>query len=274
MTLYYHDSAIVYYTYNNRLNGSIINVFEYFLCAYEKNPDIKLIFINGQKEYLNHFLRTVEDRYDLSGLEGYKDNVLMIPKTQLIRTKFGRVLVTDYGTIPQIKGLLCAKDLMIITEIKPDQKDFILNRDLYNVTYFGEMPFHYKHKEYRMKMLLNRLKPLTKVESAIFINSPHNHDFSFVDDLILPDKPWFHKTRTHKDNLFESFDTYVYYHADKWFDPHPRLFIECTYYNKEIFYFNPKNIIDGSYYRYNDVLKRGLEDRQLTENDAIIKRLI
>ncbi len=274
MALYYHDSAIIYHTYNNRLNGSIINVFDYFLCAYEHNPDIKLIFLNGTKEYVDHFKRAIEDRYDLTGLDGYENNILILPKTRLLRTKFGRVLLVDYGSIPPIKGLLVAKNMMIITEVLPFWNDFILNKDLYNVTYYGEMPFHYWDKEYRMKMLLSRMKPLKNVQSGIFVNSPHNHDFSFIEDLDLPDKPLVYKTRTHQDNLFELFDTYLYYHADKWFDPHPRLFVECTYYGKEILYYNKLDIRDGSYYRYRDVMKNGIEDRDLSKDDEIIKQLI
>jgi len=274
MTLNYHDSAILYYTYDNRMNGSIINVFEYFFCAYEHNPDIKLIFLDCEEDYYKHYIRAVEDRYDLTGLDGYKNNILQVPRKSLLRTKFGRALVVDFGSIPKIKGLLCAKDFLMITEVLPEQKDFILNKNLYNVTYYGEMPFHYKDKNYRMKMLLSRMKPLRKVESAIYVNSPHNHDFSFLEELDLPDKPLLFKKRIHMDNLFELFDTYLYYHADKWFDPHPRLFIECTHYDKEIIYYNVHGIKDGSYYRYNDVKENGLKDRNLTKDDEIIKRLI
>ena len=249
-------------------------MIEYFLCAYEHNPDIKLIFVDCDPVYYNHFLRTIEDRYDLTGLDGYKDNILQIPKKNLLRTRFGRVLITDYGTIPQIKGLLCAKNLIIITEVFLEKTEYILNKNLYNVTYYGEMPFHYWNKPYRMKMLLSRLKPLRKVESAIYVNSPHNHDFSFLKDLDLPDKPVFYKERVHKDNLFELFDTYVYYHANTWFDHHPRLFVECAHYNKEIIYYNNPGVLDGSFYRYVDVTKNGTKDRNLTKDDEIIKQLI
>jgi len=249
-------------------------MFEYFLCAYEHNPNIKLIFIDCCQEYYNHFIRAVDDRYNLIGIEGYKENILGITRANICRMKFGRAMIVNDGTIPQIKGILSAKDLIVLSEVFKNQKELILNKDLYNVTYFGEMPFNYYDKQYRMKMLLSRLKPLSKVESAIFVNSPHNHDFSFLDDLILPDKPIIIKDRVHKDNLFELFDTYLYFHANTWFDPHPRLFVECAHYGKEIIYYNKHGIKDGSYYRYNDVLKNGTKDRDLSKDDEIIKRLI
>ena len=59
-----------------------------------------------------------------------------------------------------------------------------------------------------------------------------------IIELDLPDKPIILKSGNHLGNLFEKFDTYVYYHANKWFDPHPRLFRECKFYGKEIHYIN------------------------------------
>ena len=126
--MWYHDSAIVFYTWNDRLNGSLINAFEYFLCAFEYNPDIKLILLDCKKSYLKHFLRIVKERYRLHDLSGYEDNILLLPRTSLLRTKFGRALVLDYGSIEKIKGLLCAKSLLIITEILPEQKEYILRK--------------------------------------------------------------------------------------------------------------------------------------------------
>jgi hypothetical protein len=78
----------------------------------------------------------------------------------------------------------------------------------------------------------------------------------------------------HKKNLFEQFTTYIYYHANKWFDPHPRLFLECSFYNKDMLYINSDKVLDGSWYRWHDIQERGIEDRTLTENDDIVSQLI
>lgn len=82
------------------------------------------------------------------------------------------------------------------------------------------------------------------------------------------------KAKKHKENLFENFTHYVYCHANKWFDPHPRLFLECTFYDKKIIYNNLFDIKDGSWYRYNDIIKNGIEGRTLTRDDEIIGQLI
>lgn len=61
--------------------------------------------------------------------------------------------------------------------------------------------------------------------------------------------------KEHPKNFHSFFDTYVYYHMG-YFDPHPRLFHECSFYNKKIIYINKQNIKDGGFFRYKDSLKR------------------
>ena len=139
------------------------------------------------------------------------------------------------------------------------------------------MPFHYKDHEYRMKCLFGRYKTIPlNPESGTYVNSPRNEDFLEVQYALphLP-RPFIFKSKTKpEENLFEKFTHYLYYHADKWFDPHPRLFLECAWYNKDITYRNPYNVKDGSWYRYKDLLKNGLNDRILTKDDEIIRQLI
>jgi hypothetical protein len=214
------------------------------------------------------------NRCDIEDLRGFENNIKIIKRYKLMYEQFDRALVLDFGTISEIKGLIRVKDLIVISEKKTEDPNFFFRKDLYPVTYYGEMPFHYKDKAYRMKMLFDRYKKLKNVESAIFINSPHNDKKDFVKRLDLPDKPILFKTRDHRQNLFEQFDTYVYYHANKWFDPHPRLFVECTFYGKEIIYFNYPGIRDGSYHRYLDVIKNGIQYRNLDKDDEIVRLMI
>lgn len=267
-------SSILFYYWNDGLTGSTINLFEYFFTIYEQNKNIDLVFVDGGKEGIKYFIEIMYNRYNIKDLSGFEHNIRIVKRHKLLREKFENVLVLDYGTVHRVKSFISPKNLIVISEKNTDNPDFFFRKDLYNVTYYGEMPFHYKDKDYRMKFMFDRFKKLRKVKSAIYINSPKNDDFSFVDTLPLPDKPIIYKSRGHKDNLFEQFDTYVYYHANKWFDPHPKLFVECKFYDKEILYFNPQKIIDGSFYRYNDIMKNGINDRLLTKDDEIVRQFI
>jgi hypothetical protein len=268
-------NAIIFYEYNMFITGSTMNMFEYFLCAYEHNKDIKLVLINASKPTIKKFIDIIKNRYVLDGIEDFENNIIQTTKGKILRMKFDTVLVIDYNTIKETRGLLRAEKIIVISE--KHTESYFYNKALYNVTYYGEMPFHYKDCEYRMKLLFDRYKKLGDVKKGTYVNSPRNDDFSFLNDLQMPhlSLPFIFKSKTnHKENLFEQFDNYLYYHANTWFDPHPRLFLECRYYNKPITYVNPYKIKDGSWYRYEDLLSRGLYDRTLNKNDEIIGQLI
>lgn len=265
-------NAIIFYYWNDKLTGSVINLFEYFLCMYQYNKNIEIIFVNGEKEGIDKFIRIMYDRYDIKDLAGFESNLKIVKRYKLMYEQFDRALVLDFGTISEIKGLIRVKDLIVISEKKTEEPEFFFSKDLYPVTYYGEMPFHYKDQAYRMKMLFDRYKKLESVKPKIFLNSPHNDKRDFVKRLDLPpDKPIIYKTRDHRKNLFEQFDTYVYYHANKWFDPHPRLFVESAFYDKEIVYYNFPGVKDGSYYRYHDVMEYGIQNRNLDKEDVIVR---
>jgi hypothetical protein len=276
------SNAILYYAWGSAMmaiTGSLINAFEYFIAAYEHNKDIKLMCLKSTKSAIELMISVMKNRYDLSGLDGFEKNIMPVSWKDLIRTEFDNLLVLDFVTISKTRGFIRAKNLIVISEKHTEDPEYFYRKDLYNVTYYGEMPFHYKDIDYRMKMLFNRYKPLKKVKEGIYINSPQTnnatfkYDTKFLKELNLPKKPVILKSCDHLDNLFEQFDTYVYYHSNRWFDPHPRLFVECAFYNKDIYYINNYGIKDGSYYRYKDVKENGVKDRTLNRDDEIIRML-
>lgn len=269
--------AVVFHVFQTRpLVGSLFNAFEYFVACYEQDKDFKLVLTGAKPEDIDYYMQIFENRYDLSGLENIRNNIIDIERRiKLVQIRFENALVVDYSTIYMTKGLFCPKKLIVISEKYTEDKDYFYRKDWYNVTYYGEMPFHYRDKEYRMKFLFDRFKKLNEVKEGIYISAPQCLDEEYLEEINLPNKPIYFKSRdNHLNNLFEQFDTYVYYHCDRWFDPHPRLMIESYFYGKEILYFNKPNVKDGSFYRYNDLMKRGIEDRSLTKDDEIVKEIL
>ena len=269
-----YNNALIFYLDSLRMAGDIITAFEYFLYLYEQDKNFKLIILDLDKKLIDEFHNIMNDRYNFSGIDNYKDNVIILKRSDLFHVKFNKVLVVDHYTISKTRGILRANKIVVICNLLTDNRDFRYNKNCYNVIYYGEMPFHNKDREYKMKFLLNRFKDLKNVKEGIYVNSPFNNDYSFLKKLTLPEKPIIKKSRIHHQNLFEAFDTYLYYHANKWFDPCPRLFIECFYYNKKIIYYNELNIKDGSFYRYNSIINEGLENRFFNENDEIINEIL
>jgi len=276
--------AVLYYIYEPlELNGSHINALEYFLTIFEYNPEICLVLVNCSEKGKEELIRVAKDRYYLDDLTGWESQIKCLEnRVKLIRQGFTKILVLDFYTIPNTKTLLHSQEIVEIAEFtNPDHapKNIEFDRyDEYNSrkhTVFGEMPWQEKDVQYRMKMMFSRFKIPEKVTPGYYINSPGNPDKSYMKKLDLEkDKPIFHKRRQHLANMFEHFDEYIYYHGNSWFDPHPRLFVECTFYGKKIRYINEHGIKDGSYYRYKDVCTNGIAGRILTKNDEIVRQFI
>lgn len=273
-------NAVLFYKVPSfRLTGSLINAIEYFLQAVEYNPEVKLVLINGTESFKKKLLYLIQEKYNPFNFD-FQSNIVLLKKFLLPSVKFDTVLVLDYVTISKTKGILNAKKILVISEKYTQLPKYFYDKSLYNVIYYGEMPFHYKDENYRMKCLFDRYKPLKNVKKGTYVNSPKNDDFIYEVDKIMEKyihlpTPFIFKSKTEpEENLFEKFTHYLYYHADKWFDPHPRLFLECRFYNKVITYVNPYKIKDGSWYRYYDITENGLFDRYLSKNDEIIRQLI
>jgi len=275
------NAVLFYVTPTFRLTGSTLNALEYFLAIHEHNKKIKLILINGTPMFKNFLLRITKERYNLGLFNRIKNNIILMRRSNLVTIKFDQVLVIDYMTIKETKGILSANKIIVISEKYTADPIYFYDKNLYNVEYYGEMFFHYKDHEYKMKCLFNRYKPLKNVSEGTYVNSPRNPNFIYemnTDDfkkIYDCPGPYIFKNKTNpEENLFEKFTHYVYYHANKWFDPHPRLFLECTFYDKKIVYINSLKIKDGSWYRYIDIKENGLKNRTLSKEDEIVCQLI
>lgn len=69
------------------------------------------------------------------------------------------------------------------------------------------------------------------------------------------------------ENLMSMFKTYVY--TKKTFDPAPRIFQECKYFNKDVIYLRDKNIIDGGSVYWN----RDIKDPDITAITNAVEKL-
>lgn len=279
-------NAILYHAYNSTeipITGCIMDAFEYFIKIYEYNKDIKLLLLKTTRNAASKMISIFKDRYDLSNVEGFEKNIQVIDFKYLFNNVFDKLLVVDSITISKTRGLVRAKEIIVISNTLKSLKDidnYLYSPKLYNVKYYGEMPFHYKDFDYKMKFLFDRFKLLSRVENGIYVNIPHYNKrvsmdrYKLVKSLNLPQKPLIFKSGKHVNNLFEKFDTYLYYHINGWLDPHPRLIVECFFYEKEIIYINDFQIKDGSYYRYHDLLENGVNNRKLTRDDEIVQQFI
>ena len=265
-------NAIIWYHYQETLTGTVFNTFEYYISILEHNPDIQLILVEGSQEVLDMYCDIYEERYFLDDLD-YRKNMMVVPLKQMRYLKFDKVLVLDFGTIPPLNHCLNAKEIIAVSELHTDIPAYRF-KNRHNVTHYGEMPFVYKDKEYRMKLAFDRFRPVDKCEEAIFVSSRANKEDIEEKLKLLPNKPVYKKSYKHLTGFFSKWDEMLYVRSVNWYDPHPRIFLESAFYGKKMHYYNDEDVKDGGWYRWKDVNERGLEDRTLTKEDEIIKQFI
>lgn len=273
-------NAIIFYQ-NPRLVGSLIDAMEYFLYSFLYNKDVYLLLPGKNPRYRLKVIDIIKNRYSLYPLDnGFESNIVTINSSNLFKLDLKTSVILDYGSIPYLKCRFKTKKLLVISELYTESEYFFFDKKKYNVEYYGEMPFVYSDFKYTMKFLFEFFSPCNQEGEMIYINSPGNdieNDQTIQEYLKVnfPEKEILQKNvKKHKENLFEYFDTYLYYHANKYFDPHPRLFHESSYYNKSIIFENPFNVDDGASRRYKDLIDNGLNERYFSKEDEIVKQLI
>lgn len=265
------------------INGAIIDAFEYYIAILEYNPDFKLFMPGFTKPYLEFLKSIFQERYYLDDLK-WEDNIVLLSSKGTMRYKFDKVLILDYGSISRLKGILVSKEIIILSDLYTDTEEFMFRKDLYNTTFYGEMPFVYKDYQYTMKMLFDRYKPLNKIQRGYYITAPtelNGPGLSEIEKERIKNEvcfregaPIYFKKEEHMSNLFEYFDIYIYYHLNRYFDPRSRLPVESLFYGKQIKYINKHNVKDGSYYRFCDLKENGISNRILNKDDEVVRLFI
>jgi len=288
-----YDSIVIYEINKNRkfkMMGSLVDAIDYFITIYEYNKNIKFILLNSSTEYKLELERFILNRYNISKqyILDMFNSIVVLSYSEFRMSRISKLLILDYSTanvISKYCPVLC-DDIHIIVE---NGSEGLFT----DAKYYNEIPEIFKVQNvgtyipYVMKMRLDILKPCNQDSKVVYVNHRSNPSWiirtqEYLDEHKIVTKKmndmfddnWFFKQDTPIDNLFDAFGTFVYYKSCEWFDTHPRLFVECSYFNKDIIYINPDNIKDGSYYRYKDLVENGIEHRHLTKDDEIIKAFI
>lgn len=247
-----NNYIIVSYLYNDRkIDGSIINAFEYFYTLKELNIKAKLLIYTHQNiTQLINFLKAKFIINDFNDIE-----VLKYP--ELLK---GKVLLVDGYSVEHLQNKLKNCEILAISgyNVKNNEKvkyfrcyDFLMDD---NVNVY----------EYKQSLRLDLFKEF-KSKEGIFLNSPHNPN---VYSDFKSDKKIYRREDLQCPNLYQYFNEMIYIQNPKIIDRKPRCFFECQYFNIPYTYiFN--GIKDGSFYRHNDynIIK-------MNENDIIIKEFL
>lgn len=236
------------------LNGALLDCLEYYLYARSINKDITLVILENSCFNVRKAIDDiVSDRYLVpknweQGIQYWNS------KTQLLTTKFKNILVFDYTTLEHVP-IMRGEKIFIFYDHEPEKMK------LYNILgahdhiqIYNEMPFG-MGKPYIMKFAFSLYKKMDGYCTGDFVDKKEGRNI-----------------KIHQKGLFNSFHTYRYIH-DGTFDRRPRMLVEAYFYEKEVYYFNPKKVEDGSWYRWHDLKTNGIHHRWLTANDEVMKQL-
>jgi len=256
------------------MNGALFDVLDYYLFAKSINKDIKLVLILT-KNYMteDELSRHIENRY-VGIPDDWKDDIIWLKGYwQLVSMKFKNIVVMDYFTTEILKYTKAEKNHLIYDHDKKYIEYYKSCVEDRRFIVYNEMPFGVGNIHYKLKIPVNLYRQPKKSSSACYINCSGGKSLSELERakkltdkklLILDYIP---------DNFFELWDTYIYIHDGKYFEPRCRLLLEAKMFGKEIIYNNIYGIKDGSYYRYKEIKnKKELpKNRILTRDDLIMK---
>ena len=263
--------AIIYHTQFFQVNGALINAIEYFLAAFEKNPAVKFILLDCTDYVYKSIISLIEERYFTYGIENYVDNIILLPFFKFIKLDISKSIVLDYKTVKKTKGFLKGKIFCIVD---------LTNHRYDDAEHYAEMPWQKPGIDYKLKFLFHRYKNIT-LEPNVMVNCRLNYNnfCKGVDEIFYAEKypelidKSFIMRKNKITNYLSKFDTLLYITTEHYSAITPRCFHEAKFYGKRIIYVNNFNRFDGAYWRFNEVLSSGIEDRDIRE-DIIIEKLI
>ena len=88
--------ALLFVNYVNNINGTVIDILDYFFTIYENNKNFKLLIVNYNSEFKSDLNHLIYDRYIIDDLD-FQNNIIGIEKRDLLKIKFDRLLIFDFG---------------------------------------------------------------------------------------------------------------------------------------------------------------------------------
>ena len=249
--------------YDGFLDGSTIDILDYYSVVRKNRTDSKLLFtfnksLINKTSLVNEINEIIQERFK----EPFDFDI--IKRTELLKTK-DFIVTMGIGGYKNIKNFIFKNKIFVIYEGLKDEsmlkdKRVIISEDI--------------EPSYKMKLAFNEYKEPENSSRGLFLNILDNK----LDECAKRIIAWagynsfILKGRRHVKNLFKLFDTYLYIDDDKYYNPNPRLFHECYFYNKNIMYITKRK--DGAYRRFFELEEGKFSERILDTNDSNVKYLL
>jgi hypothetical protein len=197
------------------------------------------------------------------------ENIIPIKLIDLYKLKLDKTLVLDIHTFYNTKEFLTNE----IHCFSNESHEMFRYQNDRQVTYYGSYYYQNFDKFCYLKLNFEIFKPITFANNSVFISS---RNLKYLNDNLdrwkskFPDKKiLIKKIHDGFGDLFEMIDSVHYVHLEE--DTNNRIIPESFYYNKKVTIEHITDVIDSVNYRYDDIMKNGLINYTLTEDDEMIK---
>jgi hypothetical protein len=256
---------LIYHNIKHKLiNGTLLYAFEYYIFL-RQYTDLEFFIFDATEYELTKIKNIFKDRYVFN--HKYLDDVKSAGIREIYDAskRYDKAIILDHRTYNTIYPVL--KNIHILCYAQNytpfERKD--------NLTLYGYYPyqdFDVKEKlQFNFTIYPNISDVKTNKTLVTTLNADKNILKSKYPDAIFRD------THNHITNIFETFDTLIYYHGDG-IDTNNRLIVEAFYYNKKVILINNGWQNDSVYFRYHDINENGIQSYILTENNKMIKEYL
>ena len=258
---------------HKKINGTLFYCFEYFVFLNQyKNTEFWIFDISDKD--LETVKNIFKDRYnfDYSLLDKIKSihlkDFLKAPK---------KVIVLDNRTYQNLRLFLPKSQVLWH---KTDSKNYNFQTETLNEKdiMYGSYYYQKYDIEQHLQFHFDIYKPLKKSGDKILISSPSKsleQSMQIIESkgiFFNKNNIFFKDSLEHKENLFETFNTFIYLKTET-MDTNNRLIVECYYYNKNIILIDSYQE-DSVYFRLQELNKYGIDYFRLSLENKLIKEYL
>jgi hypothetical protein len=253
---------LIYHNIKHKLiNGTLFYAFEYYIFL-RQYKDLEFFIFDATEYELTKIKNIFKNRYNFN--HKYLDDVKSASIKDIYDAshRYKKAIILDHRTYNNVYMFLKKIDILCYAQNHTPFKRKP------NLKLYG----YYQYQDYDIKEKLQFNFTIYPIISDIKTNKKFITILNADIEMLKNKYPnaIFRDTHNHINNIFETFDTLIYYHGDG-IDTNNRLIVEAFYYNKEVILIDNGYQNDSVYFRYIDIKENGIQSYKLTKNNKMIK---
>lgn len=245
------------------LNGSLFYCYEHYRLLKQYTDDVKFYLIDVDDNQLEQINTVLDQKYI-----NHQNCITPISKIfDLYYAKLSKTLVLDMPTFNSYKEFFTGDVHCFANE----EHDMYRYKDSRTVTYYGYYPYQMFDVKNMLKLNFDIFKPC-KTNSGVFVSGVLGANETKQKYEKMYGKPVHMKMNNYGvGNVYDMVDHMHYVHTSR--DKNNRAIPEAFFHNKTVTierlgWYKELDSVD---YRYEDIIKHGLQSYTLTKEDRMIQ---